>query len=186
MKTFIEVKQGLCYIEYEYYIKRFKIDELVFLKKSIENTLKQYKDENINDEIIKHLNNKEKKDYSQKYNDEDLLKKIKRQKTKKLYLISENNKFLKIGVSEDVNKRLKQIKTSNHNHLRILYNLKGLGKIENIIHEHFYKLHKENEWFYYSDLIINLFEKLSTNVDLFKELDSKEDLKYAFYKLTKL
>jgi predicted GIY-YIG superfamily endonuclease len=186
MKTFIEVKDGLCYIEYENYIKRFKTDELIFLKNSIENTLKLYEEDNINDKIITFLNNKERNDYLQKYNDEDFIKKNKNQKKKGLYLISEDNKFLKIGVAEDVNKRLKQLKTSNHNHLRVLYYIKGLGKIEKIIHEHFYKFHKENEWFYYSDLIIDFFEKLTINSDSFKGLNSKEDLKYAFCKLIKL
>jgi hypothetical protein len=186
MKTFLEVKEGLCYIDCENYIKRFNIDQLIFLRESIDQTIKIYQDNNINNGIVYYLNKKEKSDYLQKVSDEDFLKRIKNQKKKCLYLISEENKFLKIGVAEDVDKRLKQLKTSNHNHLRILYNIKSLGKIEKILHEYFYKFHKENEWFYYSDFIVDFFEKLNNNKDFFKGLNSKEDLKYAFSKLIKI
>lgn len=186
MKTYLEIKDNICYVKHDEYIKRFNLNELVTLSNAIKNTIKEYNDNNINDEIVKYLNKKERNDYLKKNNDNTLLKKNRNKNKKGIYLISEENKFLKIGVSEYVEKRLKQLKTSNHNHLRILYHIKGIGKIEKLIHEYFVKYHKENEWFYYSDSIIDFFEKLDKNKELFDNLYSQNDLKYAFNKLIKI
>lgn len=67
-----------------------------------------------------------------------------------VYLIrcSENN-FYKIGISKNVETRLKQIQTTSPDKVFIVYKYKSIyaSKIEKALHNFFKSYHKNNEWF---------------------------------------
>jgi hypothetical protein len=67
-----------------------------------------------------------------------------------IYLIrcSENN-FYKIGISKNVERRLKQIQTSSPNKIYLIhkYQSQYASKIEKAMHNFFKVYHRNNEWF---------------------------------------
>lgn len=72
-----------------------------------------------------------------------------------VYIISDNNDHIKVGISKDPEKRLKQLQTGQPNELRILFTEEfyckrsHLLKIENLIHKQIRTLipNISGEWF---------------------------------------
>ena len=72
-----------------------------------------------------------------------------------LYLIrDEFTGYIKIGISLNPNKRIKQLQTGNSNELTLIYSIQTeyYIKLESTLHRHYKHLNIHNEWF---DLTIN-------------------------------
>lgn len=134
--------------------------ELLHIIKCAKNTLKLYDKENITDDYIKYLD-------AQALNEEfnSHKEQINKQKEKvkdDLYLILDtSNQKLKIGRSKNVQKRLKQLQTSNSGNLKLLFVIKQKGCMEEIIHKKFNHLRITREWFDNDGSIIEYFSKNS-------------------------
>lgn len=63
-----------------------------------------------------------------------------------VYFISDGE-FVKIGKADDPDKRFSSIKTSNPKPLKLLYTMKGDGKLESFLHELFADYWVRGEWF---------------------------------------
>lgn len=78
-----------------------------------------------------------------------------------LYLISDvDENYLKVGRSNDANKRLKGVQTNSVHELKLISIINDKGYLEREIHFKFKSLNKIGEWFEYDDSIINHFKKL--------------------------
>lgn len=133
-------------------------DELLHIIKCAENTLRMYDEQNITDDYIKELDTKAL--------EEEMNEWIKPKKTSNknvgddLYLILDaSSKKLKIGRSKDVNKRLRQLQTSNSGSLSILFSIKGKGHCEEYVHKKFSHLNTNGEWYEYDNSIIDYFNR---------------------------
>lgn len=91
-----------------------------------------------------------------------------------VYLLSEWGTDLryKIGVTKnDVEKRVKQLKTGNSNDIKLLYSYqsKNYKKIEGILHRKFNPVRENGEWFTLTDdevfEFINECKKADENID---------------------
>lgn len=78
-----------------------------------------------------------------------------------IYLIQDmNNGFLKIGISKNPKKRLKQLQDSNPNYLKLISVIKNKPfGYEKDLHNLFDDLRFNKEWFKKSNSIINYFNK---------------------------
>lgn len=63
-----------------------------------------------------------------------------------LYFIKQGN-YVKIGVTNDIDRRLKDLQSSNPNPLELLYSGIGEGKDEQLWHNVFAHRHHRGEWF---------------------------------------
>lgn len=72
------------------------------------------------------------------------------------YLIKQN-KYLKIGFTSDIDVRKKQYNTHNAN-FELLYYIKSNNLLEKKLHEKWKNFKFKNEWFNYTDEIINYFK----------------------------
>ena len=82
-------------------------------------------------------------------------------KSKYLYLISDlDKKNIKIGVTENVKQRLRNLQVSNPSILTVLFNIKDMAYLEYEIHKKFKSYQIKGEWFKYDELIINYFKSL--------------------------
>lgn len=63
-----------------------------------------------------------------------------------LYFISDGD-FVKVGVANDVYKRLRELQTGNPQNLFIEAKFEGLGYLESYCHNQLKKFHYRNEWF---------------------------------------
>ena len=133
-------------------------DELLHIIKCAENTIKMYDEQNITDAYIKELDSEAREEEMRKWFE---LKKTPKKCVKDdLYLIlDESSKKLKIGRSKNVNKRLRQLQTSNSGVLSILFTIKGMGYREESVHKKFAHLHINGEWYEYDKSIIDYFKK---------------------------
>lgn len=100
---------------------------------------------------------------------------IKKPKCTYVYLIEAGDIF-KIGFSNNPEKRLYGIQTSNPHICKILYKIADpIGSLEKDLHTKFEKFRLNGEWFTKNELIVNTFEQLSkdngsslrTNLTLF-------------------
>lgn len=155
----------------------YTLSELLDLKSTIELTIEKYNKNNLTDEIINRLNsesNKQEREY------------IPVKKPKKgLYLMSQNNSFLKIGITMDISRRLKEIKSTNPDNIKVLFFIKDVYLLEKILHLKFDKLWHDSEWFYYDESIINAFNVIDKNKDFLSKIKCKEILKEKIDKLIK-
>lgn len=79
---------------------------------------------------------------------------------------------MKIGMSSDPEKRLKQLQTANSQKLQIRAKIKCKSRkhameVEAAAHEYFAKHHKRGEWFKCADIIIHKaweFEEAMSNI----------------------
>lgn len=79
---------------------------------------------------------------------------------KQIYFITDG-KFVKIGISNDVNQRLKALQTANPRQLELLYSIKGDSLLEESLHGIFTNSRVKGEWFELDESIysfINLFK----------------------------
>jgi hypothetical protein len=74
-----------------------------------------------------------------------------------IYLISHEDKFLKIGYTSDINNRLSQLQTSNPIRLKVINLIKGDVNLEKELHSRFKELRVNGEWFVYDAEILNYF-----------------------------
>lgn len=132
--------------------------ELLHIIKCAENTLRMYDEQNITDDYIKELD--------AKATEEEINEWIKLKKTPNksveddLYLILDaSSKKLKIGRSKNVNKRLRQLQTSNSGRLSLLFTIKGKGSCEEYVHKKFSHLNTNGEWYEYDNSIIDYFKR---------------------------
>jgi predicted transcriptional regulator len=81
-----------------------------------------------------------------------------------LYLIAdEDEKVMKIGVSNNVKSRFKHLQTSSHKRLVLLFEIKDKGLLERSLHQEFDIFRLVGEWFSYRQEIIDRFNELATN-----------------------
>lgn len=140
----------------------FSSTELKFLKKEIDKTLKYYKKNNLTDKILSRIDSSNLVDYiengpySSKNREESVTP------LKDLYLIGNKSKTkLKIGISRDCKRRLKDLEGSSGENLEILFTCKNKSNLEKILHKEFESLQIGREWFKYSEEIINRFRSIS-------------------------
>ncbi len=69
-----------------------------------------------------------------------------------LYFISDGN-YIKIGIANNVEERIKQLQTGNPNKLFIVSQFENRGQLEKAIHKKFSHLHVGGEWFQYTNEI---------------------------------
>jgi hypothetical protein len=133
-------------------------DELQHIIKCAENTLRMYDEQNITDDYIKELDEKA---IQEEMNGWKKLKNTPKKSVEDdLYLILDtSSKKLKIGRSKNVQKRIKQLQTSNSGSLSILFTLKGEGFREEYVHRMFSHLNTNGEWFEYDNCIIDYFKR---------------------------
>jgi hypothetical protein len=77
-----------------------------------------------------------------------------------VYLINENTTNLyKIGVSNNPEKRLKSLQTSNGNKLLLVaqFQTSFNFKLEKFVHQQYHKNKQEGEWFLFETNEVNLF-----------------------------
>lgn len=152
--------------------KYYTLSELLEIKSSFELTIKKYIKNNLNDEIIKHLNNESEK------NIENLYAGATRKKPKQgLYLISDSNEFLKIGVTNDIKRRIKELNSANPRDIKVLFFIKEVYLLEKILHSEFDKYRINNEWFYYNDSILEIFKKINENKSMLSKIECRDILK---------
>lgn len=75
-----------------------------------------------------------------------------------IYLISHENKFLKIGYTKNIHKRLSQLQTSSPVRLEVLHLIEGDINLEKELHLLFGHLVVSGEWFTFDDSILNYFK----------------------------
>ncbi len=169
----------------EYYTEFYNKTDLELLKKCLDNTLKYYQKNNITDDIIKVINNKNKKEGNQLFNNQFEIKEKKKKKSG-VYLISAGKDFLKIGKAECIESRIKALKIGNPYVLNVLYFIEGIGNAESSIHKYFDKLRFEGEWFTYSEDIIESFKIIDSNKEQISKLEGSKDLYYFIYNILKI
>ena len=84
-----------------------------------------------------------------------------------IYLISEEtDKYLKIGIATNSNKRLCSIQTGNPYTVKLLYSVYvvNMRSAEKAFHTKFKSLNYKGEWFLKDDNIIQAFEKFSIDI----------------------
>lgn len=87
-----------------------------------------------------------------------------------IYIISDNNGYIKVGISKHPEKRLKQLQTGHPNILTLLFTeefeckRKHLLKIEKLIHRKIYSIakHMKGEWFAVSEDQIDKIKHIIT------------------------
>jgi len=75
-----------------------------------------------------------------------------------IYLISHENKFVKIGYTKNIHKRLTQLQTSSPVKLDVLYLIEGDTNLEKELHKLFGHLVTSGEWFTFNDSILDYFK----------------------------
>lgn len=101
-----------------------------------------------------------------------------------VYLLAEwgQNLRYKIGITRnDVEKRVKQLKTGNSNDIKVIqtYSSKNYKKIERMLHQKFCQVREEGEWFTLTD------EEVGTFIAECKKLDESIEFllkNNSFYK----
>ena len=64
-----------------------------------------------------------------------------------IYFIKAANKYVKIGVSKDPHKRLKELQTGNPLPLKLILTMPGSFDTEKALHDYFKSARVEGEWF---------------------------------------
>lgn len=78
-----------------------------------------------------------------------------------LYFIKSEDGFVKIGRSNNPERRLGAIQTSNHKELKLLARFKNKGVHENETHQRFKKLNIRGEWYKLTDEIKDFIKEKS-------------------------
>ena len=143
-------------------------EELEMIKKSIDNSLKYFDENNIKDDVeLEILEQIERDKFTHLMMFGSRSNKKKEEKPKKedyLYLIiNEESYHLKIGRSINPKARLKQLQVASHDKLRLLFMIPKVGDREKDVHETFAHLRVNSEWFSYHTDILNKFNKLGIN-----------------------
>lgn len=96
-------------------------------------------------------------------------------------IVNNSNTYCKIGYSKNPKKRLVELQTGNPEKLSLLRTYDGFIALEKHIHLKYKHLKLHNEWFLYSD---NLLEDLDKN---FKNIKIEEEHEYLIsgYRVTK-
>ncbi|MFG0217269.1 GIY-YIG nuclease family protein [Brevibacillus porteri] len=85
-----------------------------------------------------------------------------------VYFIQEqNNGPIKIGIADNVNKRLKELQTGNSDELSILHWTTGGRALESFLHEKFSEIKKLGEWFWPDKELVHLIEEFKFEDDRF-------------------
>jgi hypothetical protein len=77
----------------------------------------------------------------------------------KVYFIQEKTGPIKIGITDNVHKRLKELQTGNSDELKILHWTTGGRALEASLHKKFNEFHKFGEWFWPKKELIDLIEE---------------------------
>lgn len=100
-----------------------------------------------------------------------------------IYFILSDDGYVKIGLSNDPEKRLKSLQTATAHELKIIHQIPGNQKVEHYLHTLFKKDRFRGEWFIYSEMIKNFiifgFSPIKENnaPDVVETEILKEDLK---------
>lgn len=96
-----------------------------------------------------------------------------------IYFIQEKNdkQFVKIGVTSlRIDRRLSTLQTGNPRELEIVLVLKGMYDLEDALHNKFKHLHKQGEWFHFTQEIQNF---IANPYDVREEVRPKKRTDYA-------
>ena len=139
----------------------FDRDFLQRLSGYIKNTLKVYDELSLSNEEIESIN---KDEWQRQYERETT--RISKEgptpgKLVDLYLMQNiETKDLKIGISNDPERRKRDLQNTNGREIEILYVIPRKSNLETTLHEKFSHLRLMGEWFKYDQSIIDEFEKL--------------------------
>lgn len=75
-----------------------------------------------------------------------------------IYLIAHLDKFVKIGYTKNIHKRLSQLQTSSPVKLEVLHLIDGDVSLEKELHKMFKNYRANGEWFNYNSEIIEYFQ----------------------------
>jgi len=89
-----------------------------------------------------------------------------------IYFIAQNNSMVKIGYSQNINKRIKSLKTASPFPLLLLGYMEGNKKFEKEIQDKFRKYHMMLEWFKVCDEILDFVNK-NTLTSTYCDFDDK-------------
>lgn len=100
-----------------------------------------------------------------------------------IYLIKSNingDDLYKIGITQNINKRLKQLRTANPD-LTLLdsFETKHGNKIESTLHNLYKNKRIDGEWFLLEELDVISFDEICSNIE--RGLDSLKDDNNPFY-----
>ena len=142
------------------------IEELKRIKKYVDQTLELYKESNLSEDLRRTINTRKAKEYSEEHE-------INRQREQKrylsgiyLYLIQNPiTNDLKIGISNEPQRRIEELQNTNGRQLNLLYTIPGKSNLEKTLHDKFSHLRLKGEWFKYDQSIIQEFERLAAEVE---------------------
>jgi len=88
---------------------------------------------------------------------------------KKVYVISDGE-YIKVGISQNIKKRISQLKTASPKELTLLYSLDGGRYIESKIHKDLssYRSREGGEWFIHNKETIAIIESYIDNDNIIK------------------
>ena len=134
----------------------FSKQDLEKLSQYLKATLKLYKRYNFSEEDIERINSL----YFEE-TDDFLPSKNTSIRLVDLYLMQNTvTKDLKIGISNDLERRKRDLQNTNGRQIEILYVIPQKSNLELTLHEKFSHLRLMGEWFKYDKSIIDEFEKL--------------------------
>lgn len=103
-----------------------------------------------------------------------------------IYVISNEQGYIKVGVSKHPKKRIKQLQTGNEHQLTLLFteefecSRSHLLKIENALHKHLQQISikSKGEWFYVEDFKLDSIKNTITYYRIRYENDEKAFNRY--------
>jgi hypothetical protein len=89
-----------------------------------------------------------------------------------VYFIQAESGPIKIGITDNIEKRKNELQTANHEKLTVLHYTTGGRALEKHLHERFNKFNKLGEWFWPDDEIIKFIYELTIEDQYYGRIDS--------------
>ncbi len=89
-----------------------------------------------------------------------------------VYFFQVESGLIKIGKTDNPEKRRKELQTANHEKLELLHYTTGGRALEKHLHEKFKKYNKSSEWFWPEDEIIKFIDSIRVEDEYFGRIDS--------------
>ncbi len=78
------------------------------------------------------------------------------------FIKTSDDKFVKIGYTQNISNRISQLQTSSPSKLELIFSLEGDQKLEEELHKRYqdYKTDANNEWFHYTGELSRFISEL--------------------------
>lgn len=77
------------------------------------------------------------------------------------FIVTEDNKFVKIGYTSNLKNRIVNIQNGNPYELTVIKTIKGGYTKEQLIHKQLHNYHRKGEWFYYNQYVKDFIKTLT-------------------------